>query len=88
MLMVTTLAVLALACGNPVGKVREAAERSKQHNDLKRLGLAIHCFNDKNRRTPRDLAELEKSMFLDGPDIASQIRARCKSSGGSTWTNR
>ena len=74
-ILISALALIALGCGNPVGKVREAAERSKQQNDLKQLGLAIHSYQDKNGRTPDDFDELDKAGILDNPEIGPQIRS-------------
>ena len=73
-ILISAVALVALACGNPMGKVRDAAERSKQQNDMKQLGLAIHNFQDQNGRTPKNFDELDKAGILDNPEIGPQIR--------------
>jgi len=73
-ILLSCVALLALACGNPVSKVREAAERSKQQNELKELGLAIHSYNDMNGKTPKSFAEIEKSNMMMSPDAAAAVR--------------
>lgn len=66
---------LSLACGNPVAKVREAAERQRQMNDLKELGLAIHNFHDQYSKTPKSIDELDQAGVLMNPDVVGQIRS-------------
>lgn len=73
-ILISAMALVTLACVSPMGKVREAAERSKQQNDLKQLGLAIHNFQDQNGRTPKNFDELDKAGMLDNPEIGPQIR--------------
>jgi hypothetical protein len=74
-ILLSAFALLALACGNPVGKVREAADRAKQQNELKELGLAIHNYYDMNNKTPQSFADLDKANLTMSPDAASAVRS-------------
>ncbi len=74
-ILLSCFALLTLACGNPVAKVREASERMKQQNELKQLGLAIHSYYDMNNKTPQSFADLEKAGLMMAPEVAAAVKS-------------
>jgi prepilin-type processing-associated H-X9-DG protein len=70
-LLAGALAIPMLACGNPVAKVREAADRARVANNLKQFGLAYHQFNDANSRPPTSFDDLLAFLTRTGQNLPS-----------------
>jgi prepilin-type processing-associated H-X9-DG protein len=58
-------------------KIKEAAQRSRDVNDLKQLGLALLNFDDTNQRFPRNQDEFLKDAAKMGvsADILDAVRS-------------
>jgi hypothetical protein len=70
----TVLAGIMVACGNPIAKVREAADRTQYMNDMKQIGIAMLNFHDVNRRMPKNANELiAANPDLQGSAAASRL---------------
>ncbi len=64
--------VLVLGCG-AVGKVRQAAARSKRVNELKAVGLAYHNYCDTYAKGPKGVKDLEP-FLRDFPEALRSVQ--------------
>lgn len=54
-----------------IGRVREAADRTKRMNDLREVAMAAHSFHDAHKRMPGNLEDLRPYLF--GGAAASRV---------------
>jgi len=71
------MVAMAIACGNPFAKVREAADRTKYSNDLKQIAVAMHNYHSANNRMPKDA----NTLIVASPDLAGSTAASRLMSG-------
>src|SRR5579862_4030606 len=83
-LVQTTAAILGaaslvplLACAGPVGAIRQAAQRAKEQNDLKQIGIEYLDYEATNGKSPATLDEFltffDKSL---GPNpISTDVKS-------------
>jgi hypothetical protein len=70
--LLTVLAGMMAACGNPFAKVRNASDRMNYMNDMKQM--AMHNYQDKNSRMPKNANDLiAASPELQGSTAGSRL---------------
>jgi prepilin-type N-terminal cleavage/methylation domain-containing protein/prepilin-type processing-associated H-X9-DG protein len=95
--LLVVLAIIAILIGlllPAVQKVREAAAQTQCRNNLKQMGLALHCFHDLNLQLPSGFYpsgmftytgwQLQLLPYLDQGSLWDQCRGYLQANPGNT----